>query len=88
MPDDFYQTEGRQKEPDGSMEESDENTTLVPKSFFGGKDLEVGKKCEVEVVALYEDEVEVKYVKHKDKEEKPDEPEREDMEDPFARMGE
>lgn len=46
------------KETDGEGEE--ENTSLVPKSFLGGKELKPGAKFEVEVVHLYEDEAEIK----------------------------
>lgn len=64
--DDFYQTGGGSK---SSESESDEDagpeTALLPKSFFQGKSLEVGKKCEVEIVSLYDSEAEVKYVEHK-----------------------
>lgn len=45
-------------------EDAAQSTGLLPKSFFQGKDLEPGKKCEVEIVAEHEDEVEVRYVKH------------------------
>lgn len=64
--DDYYQTGGSSK---SSESESDEDagpeTALLPKSFFGSKDLEVGKKCEVEIVSKFDDEIEVKYVEHK-----------------------
>lgn len=53
-----------QKAPD-----SDSNTSLLPKSFFGGKDLEVGKTCKVRITHVYEDEVEVEYVSDEKKEE-------------------
>jgi hypothetical protein len=45
-------------------QEAGEDTALLPKSLFSGKDIEPGSKCEVEIVHIYEDEVEVKYVKH------------------------
>jgi hypothetical protein len=56
-------------------DESKENkTALLPKDFFG-KDLEVGKTCKVRVTHIYEDEVEVEYVGHgeKDEEKEPSE---------------
>lgn len=43
-------------------EEEDTGGTLVPKSFFGG-DVEPGHKCQVEVVHVYDDDVEIKYSK-------------------------
>lgn len=48
------------------LEDSGE-TSILPMSFFQGKEVEPGKKCEVEVVAVYGDEVEVKYVEHREK---------------------
>ncbi len=57
-------------EPDESdSEESSEETALLPKSFFPDEP-EVGKVCKVEVVHVYEDEVEVKY-STEDKDENP-----------------
>lgn len=52
---------------DGEQEatpRSEENTALLPMSFFPNPP-EVGKTCKVEVVHVYEDEVEVKYISHK-----------------------
>lgn len=50
---------------DGDKEMQDDgSTSLLPKSFFGGKDLEPGKECKVQVVAVHGDDVEVKYVPH------------------------
>ena len=43
-------------------EDEDVGGTLVPKSFFDG-DVEPGHRCEVEVVHVYDDEVEIKYTK-------------------------
>lgn len=50
--------------PESKEQESGEETALLPKSFFAGKDIEPGSKCEIEIVHGYEDEVEVKYVPH------------------------
>ena len=63
--DDFYQSKGSKSSNNESEEDTGEETALLPKSFFQGKELEVGKKCEVEIVSLYDDEAEVKYVEHK-----------------------
>lgn len=47
-------------------DEGEENeTSLLPKSFFRGKDLEIGKTCKVKIEGIYEDEVEISYVPHK-----------------------
>lgn len=50
-------------------------TALMPKDFFGDKGLEVGKTCKIRVTHIYEDEAEVEYVSHKDKDDKKEEPE-------------
>jgi hypothetical protein len=63
-------------------ENENEATALLDKSFFGQKDLEVGKVCKVRIVHIYEDEVEVAYVKHK--EEKEDQSEAESQIDSMA----
>ena len=47
-----------------SPETEGEETTLVPKSFFAGADKKPGDRCEVEVVRSFEDEVQIRYVKH------------------------
>jgi hypothetical protein len=41
-----------------------EQTGLLPKSFFGSKELTPGKQCKVEIVKTYDDEVQVKYIAH------------------------
>lgn len=48
--------------------EGTEATALLPKDFFHGKPLEPGVRCEIEIVKDMDDEVQVKYVPHKDKE--------------------
>jgi len=53
---------------DTSRPEEDANgetaTSLLPKAFFMGKTLEPGSRCEVEVVRVHDDQVEVSYVQH------------------------
>jgi hypothetical protein len=44
--------------------DSGEETALLPKSIFGDKTLEPGATCKFKVVQIYDDEVEVAYVKH------------------------
>ena len=50
--------EGEQKPQDGK-EESSDNSALLSKSFFGGKDIQVGETVSVKVVAVHGDEIEV-----------------------------
>jgi len=88
MADDYYQGESSPA-PEGSdedkREESDSESALLPKSFFGSKDLEVGKTCEVKIVHLYEDEAEVVYVSHKKKDKDKAQPKDDDDNDsPFT----
>jgi hypothetical protein len=69
MADSMYDSDESEKpaapeEHESKEQESGEETALLPKSFFAGKDIEPGSKCEVEVVHVYQDEVEVRYVKH------------------------
>ena len=46
-------------------------TTLMPKSMFGDKDLTPGNECTIKIVKVHGDEVEVAYVPHgEEKEEK------------------
>lgn len=75
MPDDYFsdlaspttaQEPAREREPSTKKDESrEEQTGLLAKSFFMGKDLDVDKKCEIRIVRIYDDEVEVEYVPHK-----------------------
>lgn len=46
--------------------EEGEQTGLLPKSFFGSKDLTPGNQCKVEIIKSYDDEVAVRYVSHSD----------------------
>lgn len=49
-----YQAESETSEEGGQ-------TALVPKSFFGGKDLKPGATCAIRVDRVLEDQVEVSY---------------------------
>lgn len=53
----------------------DENapTALIPKSFFGGKNLMPGKECEIRVEQVMEDQVSVSYVSDSEEESERDE---------------
>lgn len=75
MPDSFYPTpdEPSDESPDETPDEQGESgsekgtdsegeTALLPASLFGGN-VEVGHKCEVEVVGIHDGEVEIKYSK-------------------------
>lgn len=67
MADNHYDSgEGEAKDkPDTAEKEdsSDENTALLPKSFFKNKDdLKAGAKEKIEILHLYDDEVEVRCI--------------------------
>lgn len=49
--------------PEAPKSKEEGETALLSKSFFGGKQPKPGEQYYVEVVRLYEDEVEVKYPK-------------------------
>lgn len=46
-------------------EDTGEATALLPKSILAGKEFKPGDEVVLEIVHLYEDEVEVKYAKEK-----------------------
>lgn len=74
MPDSMYDGDESEAAPapeesESKEQESGEETALLPKSFFAGKELKPGTKCQIEIVHGYGDEVEVKYVPHGTKEE-------------------
>src|SRR5512139_3497463 len=72
MPADNYYDDGSETAPDQTSDQKDaaqsENTALLPKSFFPGKGLAPGNRCEIEVVRVHPDEVEVAYRKSDDSE--------------------
>jgi len=49
-----------QSEPTEKKAE-DPSTSVLPKSFFKDKELEPGSLCEIEIVEVYDDSVEVRY---------------------------
>jgi len=56
--------EGESAEAPASEEAEDSPTALLPKEFFAGKDLKPGTRCEIEVVSVQDDSVQVKYLGH------------------------
>lgn len=46
---------------DGDGEDDGAKTSILPRSFFPNEDLKVGDKCDVEVKAIHENDVEVEY---------------------------
>lgn len=55
-------------------EGDDYEAGVLPRSFFQGKDLEVGSRCEVEITKIAGDQVLVKYVPHEEEKEEQPEP--------------
>lgn len=88
MPDNDLYDDGEEATPAPRKSDKDapETTALLPKSFFQGKDLDIGKQCKVEIVRLLDSEVEVRYVRHEDKDKEEDDSEDvvvEEEEDPM-----
>lgn len=75
MADDYYEDGGSEGQPAevGKPDSDHGQTCLVPKSLFGGKDVEPGMKCDIEVVAVHGDEVQVKGCGYGEKPEAPEE---------------
>lgn len=58
-----------QAEPDGDEAKGDNSPTeLLSKSFFQGKDLQVGGICEIKIAAIHNNQVSVSYVPHGEEE--------------------
>jgi len=75
---DFYSDGSESSEPATTEtttkpDAGEEHTALLPKSFFGSKELEPGKRCQVEIEKVYGDEVQVSYVPPTSKSEPPKE---------------
>lgn len=49
----------------GEESETEESTALLPKTILGGKEFKPGEEVVLEIVHVYEDEVEVKYASEK-----------------------
>jgi len=75
------------EKPEMSTEEAAEDESeqaLLPRSFYTGKDLEVGSTCKIKVEGIYDDEVSVSYVKHE--KEESSEPSDDTMEGAMGKM--
>jgi hypothetical protein len=84
MPEDFYGTESKQPEAEEpEMEESGEETALVPKSMLGGN-CKVGDTYKVKVAGIYDNEAELELVKEKEESKDDSEP---DVEARMMAMG-
>lgn len=80
-----YYGDGESEAPSRSRKEQRDNedspskTALIPKSLFPGKDCKPGEKLKLEVVAVHEDEIEVKGAGYEKDDDEEEEPEREEM---------
>lgn len=72
-------SEPEAENPEAEDTEENESTALLPKSVLGGKTFKPGEEVVLEIVHVYEDEVEVKYAKEKPEGETEPEEETEDM---------
>lgn len=76
----YYPSVGEEPAPKGAGSESQDSedvaeTALLPKSILAGKDFKPGDELVLEVVHLYDDEVEVKYASGESEEDEKTEPE-------------
>jgi hypothetical protein len=72
MPEDYFDEGGGgapaaaepQSQPaeDQDQKGGEDQTALLPKSFFSEEDLKPGYKCQVEITGIHDNEVEVKYL--------------------------
>lgn len=69
--DEAEQPEGSDVSTENSESNDNSKTALLPKEFFGGKELNIGDECKVKAVHIYEDEVEVAYEDSKSDESSP-----------------
>jgi hypothetical protein len=79
MADDLYSDapDAAPSEPvpaDKPADDKGDQTSILPKSFFGGGDLKPGDRCTIEIVSLQPDQAMVKYVSEDAGEEKEVEP--------------
>ncbi len=66
---DDYMNEGTSEEPTPPESDKDgERTALLPIDFFQGKTLEPGSTCSVRIDKVFEDQVSVTYVPHREEE--------------------
>jgi hypothetical protein len=68
MPDDYYDEGSDESRVDDQVDVPEEKLGLVPMSFFKSK-VSPGDKEQIEVVKVYDDEVAIKCIYSKDKEE-------------------
>ncbi|MDB6108313.1 MAG: hypothetical protein JWR69_63 [Pedosphaera sp.] len=98
MPADYYQDPDQDPGAGGGAAEPPEDqnpgekaegeTALLPKSLLGGGDCQPGEKISLEVVHVYEDEVEVKMVNGEDGEKSPGTPVMDEAQNKLGMMGE
>ena len=79
--DDAPGADAPEKPSPGQPDDSDSKTGLLPKSLFG-RELKPGDKCDIEVVAVHEQDYAVKGCEGHGDDEKPEEPEGGDESEP------
>lgn len=97
MPKDFYgedeeaapsgaQTPAAPDDAEDKQEDEGGETAMIPKSLLRGKKFKPGEEVVLEIVHMYEDEVEVRYGQEK-KGEEPDRSQMESSEGDLEKMG-
>ena len=98
MPDSYYpntdsEDAADESDPNDEKESSDskdspsKETTLIPASFFGDKEKEVGDECKIRIVAIHDGEIEAEYVKHDDSKDSAEDSDEGDMSPTEAMTG-
>ena len=64
-------SEAQDKPAEKTDDSESEQTALIPKTLFAGKDFKVGDEIVLKITHLYEDEAEVEYASEPSKEDKP-----------------
>ena len=86
MTDDYTNEDAPGAEAREEQTGTEQETALLARSLFAGKDLEVGSECKVRIVHIFEDEVEVEYIKHYDEKESTDTDEGPSMREAMGRF--
>jgi len=80
MAEDYFADAEEMEAPvEETKDASETKTALLPKNFFGSKELEIGGECSVKIVKIMDDEVQVEYQRKEEEVEPEDEPMAEEL---------
>jgi hypothetical protein len=69
MPEDYLSDAPEAEAAPESEAKSDVKTALLPVAFFQGKELEPGTVCKIKIESVEDDQAQVSYVPHEEREE-------------------